>query len=483
MSVLNQDSIKEIYSEIRLMGIRYAGMLNKVHQLSNVLKEEKAKEYLSHGVGRRITVLNRCIENVFTFFPPDQQTPLEADKVKDVDINLHAFCVNIFGLLDNLAWVWVYERQLSPKINEHNVGLFKEKVKSSLPKAFQEYLDSDLIKKWHHKYQKDYRNAVSHKIPLYVPPKTLHSEQIVQYQNIENKINGCYKAFTLGNSGDRITEIEKLRTEQEAVGSACPLFVHSFTESEGQLFIHPQMIADFKTIEEIVGKFCEAVQSGEIKQEEGQTDEEKFKFLAEHFFYEIQQLLVAVYVVKHPLPFWINIKLEVFLLHARSLYEFFYSKEKRNDDDARAYDFIVDVNKWVRERPLKSNDIEQSIKRMNKELSHITYKRHSGVVPEKQWELVTIKDHLLAVIKVFLDNVPNGSKIMDEINKFEVMLIKKFRGRGLISFDDMKKSETIEFKKSTAEVKAGVVSIAAMLNIWNSGTLDVTCRKLKGHDT
>ena len=52
MSVLNQDSIKEIYSEIRLMGIRYAGMLNKVHQLSSVLKEEKAKEYLSHGVGR-----------------------------------------------------------------------------------------------------------------------------------------------------------------------------------------------------------------------------------------------------------------------------------------------------------------------------------------------------------------------------------------------------------------------------------------------
>ncbi len=423
MAVLNQESIKEIYSEIRLMGIRYAGMLNNVHQLSATLKEEKAKEYLSYGVGRRITVLNRCIENVFTLFPLNQEAPLEADKVKDVDINLHAFCVNIFGLLDNLAWVWVYEKKLSPKINEHNVGLFKEKVKRSLPKAFQEYLDSDLIQKWHHKYQKDYRNAVSHKIPLYVPPKTLNSEQAGQYQEIENKINDCYKAFIHGNSGDQISKIEKLRTEQEAVGSACPLFVHSFTEADGQLFIHPQMIADFKTIEEIVGKFCQAIHSGEVKQEEAQTDEEKFKFLAEHFFYEIQQLLVAVYVVKHPLPFWINIKLEVFLLHARSLYEFFYSKEKRNDDDARAYDFVGDVNNWLKERPLKSSDIEQSIKRMNKELSHITYKRHSGVVLEKQWDLTPIKDHLLAVTKVFLENVPNGSKIMDDINKFEVILV------------------------------------------------------------
>ena len=109
-------------------------------------------------------------------------------------------------------------------------------------------------------------------------------------------------------------------------------------------------------------------------------------------------------------------------MHARSLYEFFYSKEKRNDDDARAYDFVVDVNKWLRDRPLKSDDIEKSIKRMNKELSHITYKRHYGVVPEKQWELACIKEHLIASTKVFLGNVPNGSKIMDEINKLEIIL-------------------------------------------------------------
>lgn len=155
-----------------------------------------------------------------------------------------------------------------------------------------------------------------------------------------------------------------------------------------------------------------------------QSDEEKFKFLAEHFFYEVQQLLVAVYVVKSPIPYWMNIKLEVFLLHARALYEFFYSENKLNEeDDARAYDFVLDIDKWRKERPIKSNYIEKAIKRMNKELSHITYKRYYGIEFDKLWNLASIREHLLTVTKVFLDNVPSGLRIMDEINKFETILI------------------------------------------------------------
>jgi hypothetical protein len=30
----------------------------------------------------------------------------------DLDINLHAFFVNISGILDNLGWVFVYENDL-----------------------------------------------------------------------------------------------------------------------------------------------------------------------------------------------------------------------------------------------------------------------------------------------------------------------------------------------------------------------------------
>ena len=41
---------------------------------------------------------------------------------------------------------------------------------------------------------------------------------------------------------------------------------------------------------------------------------------------------------------------------------------------------------------------------------------------------------------------------------------RQFRGRVRISLDKMKESETIEFKKSTAEVKGTAISIAAMLS-------------------
>ncbi len=248
-SIFDQRNIEEINREFDLLQHRYSKLLIKFAQLSTALKEAKAKEYLLHGAARRIRVLQRCIENIFHIFPLERESLLNRDELNDVMINLHAFFVNIFGILDNFAWVWVYEKKLSEEIRKEKVGLFKPKVKSRFPKEFREYLDSDQIQRWHSEYLKNYRDALSHRIPLYVPPKTLNSAQKMEVEDIEQKIAVSCK------SGDW-KKASTLTDGEEQIGGICPFFIHSFTETEQKyVAFHVQLIADFKTIEEITEKY------------------------------------------------------------------------------------------------------------------------------------------------------------------------------------------------------------------------------------
>jgi len=251
MQHFKQEDIQKIKSELEDVGQRYLNLTSKLLELSRILKQEKAKEYLYHGVMRRLRVIYRCINNIFTIFPLEKETLLNRDELDDVMINLHAFFVNIFGILDNLAWIFVHEKNLASKLNQWQVGLFKKETKDNFCDEFRQYLDSSQVKTWHDEYLKNYRDALSHRIPLYVPPKTLNSTQRSQLDLIENKINDSFKLSDLDT-------IDRLHSEEDKVGDVCPFFVHSLSESEGKyVALHAQTITDFKTIEEIVGKFCE----------------------------------------------------------------------------------------------------------------------------------------------------------------------------------------------------------------------------------
>lgn len=249
MSFLKQDDVDKIKSEFALINSRYSDLTIKLWKLHNSLKTDKAKEYLSHGVMRRMGIMMRSIENVFTIFPIERINLLSMDELRDVDINLHAFCINIFGLLDNLAWVLIHEKQPAAKIDKMSVGLYKEKTQEYLTEEFRRYLNSERMKKWYAEYLTNYRDALSHRIPLYVPPKTLTPEQASQVKQIENKIADCYKSCDLDM-------IEKLCKEQDSIGDVCFLVSHAFSESKS-IVLHAQLIADFNTIEEIVEKYCE----------------------------------------------------------------------------------------------------------------------------------------------------------------------------------------------------------------------------------
>ncbi len=249
MQFFKQNDINKIKSELALINSRYFNLMIKLWKLFYRLKTKKAKEYLSHGVMRRLGIIKRSIENAFTIFPVERDNLLSKNELADVGINLHAFFVNIFGILDNLAWVVIHENQLTAKIDKKSIGLFIGKTQKCFTEEFRSYLNSGSIKKWYDEYLKNYRDALSHRIPLYVIPKTLNPEQKMQMEQIENKIANCYKSLDLD-------PIDKLREEQESIGDVCPFFGQALSENK-DVVLHAQIIADFNTIEEIVEKYCQ----------------------------------------------------------------------------------------------------------------------------------------------------------------------------------------------------------------------------------
>lgn len=239
--------IEEISSEYRRVLKSFRELTDTlILQLGPKLTQEIAKEYMTHGICRRLKILERCIENVFTMFSPDRNNLLTRDELNDLDIFLHAFVINLYGVLDNFAWVFVLEKNLKALIgNKKNIGLFIRKTQNQLPKPIKDHVQSPRIIEWYTNYAKNYRDALAHRIPLYVPPCMLTDEDNIKRQELTNRINQCVK----NNDFDSITE---LRTERDGLGTICNIFLHSISDKESRpVQIHPQMLSDGATIVEL----------------------------------------------------------------------------------------------------------------------------------------------------------------------------------------------------------------------------------------
>ncbi len=133
---------------------------------------DRAKEHAVHGFARRLGTLVRCIDRVFEILPPDREDIPRRVEVVDATINIQAFVLNIFGCLDNLAWIWVREKDVRSKdgseLAPEWIGLSKrnKQVRRSFLPPFRSYLDS--LEPWF-THIKEFRDALAHRIP------TVHS--------------------------------------------------------------------------------------------------------------------------------------------------------------------------------------------------------------------------------------------------------------------------------------------------------------------
>ncbi len=208
-------------------------------------RNARAQEHAHHGFSRRLKTLVRCIDKVFEILPPDREDLPTQEKLSDANINLQAFIFNVFGCVENLAWIWVCEKNLtkddgSPLPNEW-VSLRKKKVRKSFSPEFLEYLDK--LDEWFD-HLENFRHAVAHRIPLYVPPCVITDDKEAAYQDLAKRKTD---ALTRG----ALEDYDRLSAEQDALGVFMPVMTHSFEEGARQVVFHPQMLADFNTINEL----------------------------------------------------------------------------------------------------------------------------------------------------------------------------------------------------------------------------------------
>ena len=117
--------------------------------------------------------------------PPDRVDLPTSEELSDVNINLQAFVFNVLGSVDNLACIWVYEKDLTTEdgspIPNKWVGLRRENkcVRDSFSPGFLEYLNG--LDEWFNNLE-NLRHALAHRIPLYVPPYMIAEGKKAAYQ-------------------------------------------------------------------------------------------------------------------------------------------------------------------------------------------------------------------------------------------------------------------------------------------------------------
>jgi len=215
-----QETIQELVNAHAEVESKYEALLEAF--CIRTYGEKQAKEFALHGFARRLKTMKRCIDNIYRICPPDIDRKPFSEELSDLVINLQAFVLNIYGSLDNLAWVWVKEKGILNKkgnsLSNTQIGFAKKYkvIRNSFSSEFQTYLGT--LDQWF-EYVEDFRHSLAHRIPLYVPPYVLNDEEVKREQQLEIR-------RTEALSKHKFDEYERLTDEIETLGKFVPLMTH-----------------------------------------------------------------------------------------------------------------------------------------------------------------------------------------------------------------------------------------------------------------
>lgn len=239
---------RELDSKRRQLRENYANLL--IAYQNRNFTNERAQKYVLYGLCRRLKLMDRCISKVFDILPPNSNGIPDSDVIHDVTVHLHAFVFNAYGSIDNLAQIWILEKDLKRDngqpipLNRRTFHGQNSEIQASLPDAIKLYLTQ--IQDWMNDL-KSFRHALAHRIPLYVPPGHLDENQGKEYRRLQEEINEA-----IGQ--EDFEAADSLEQKQAALLSFHPIATHSFNEDPKIMFFHVQMLKDFHIIQEIASK-------------------------------------------------------------------------------------------------------------------------------------------------------------------------------------------------------------------------------------
>lgn len=238
-------NIDAMAAEYRTVAGKYEALI--VALQARTYRTPRVEEFAFHGFGRRIAVLKECIEIVFEAIPLDLDGIPTARDRQLATIALQAFLINLFGCADNLAHIWVEERDVhlpnGKQLPDSRIGMggHYNIVRESFSPGFRAYLDSR--SDWISEMER-FRHALAHRIPPYIPPYAVDPKNQRAYAALDSQITAAVKRQDFDG-------VKKLEDAQRALTFFRPWLTHSFEEDAPLLVIHPQMLADFNTIDEM----------------------------------------------------------------------------------------------------------------------------------------------------------------------------------------------------------------------------------------
>lgn len=246
MALFRAEDIQQMADAYATVGTRAMDLTESllVHPLTTLA----AREFAHHGLGRRLSTLARCITRIFELLPPEEEGIPEREILLDATVYLQSFVFNTFGALDDLAFIWVCEKQVKKAngqpLPNGRIGLSRnmEEVRGSLSDALRDYLIQ--IDPWF-SHLENYRHALGHRIPLYIPPYIIRHEDADRYSLLDEQARDA-----LYRRRD-VDEHLRLSAERDALRSFRPWMKHSFDDPAPPVAFHPQVLADFATVEEI----------------------------------------------------------------------------------------------------------------------------------------------------------------------------------------------------------------------------------------
>ena len=223
--------------------------------LERPYKTVRGKEFAHEGLGRRLRTCERAIYQVFEFIPPKPRRLPSKEKMTDTEGCLHAFLMATYGAIDNLAWIWVSETGLKnpngKPLHRGHVGLRPENtlVVASLPLNLRMKLAT--FGGWFNQND-DYRHALAHRIPPYIPPFAIKTADFEKYQKLNA---GIWPAILEGDFAKKTRLERRLRKLKRFE----PVIQHSWGENAVPVIFHAMLIADALTIASLTGDIFDAL--------------------------------------------------------------------------------------------------------------------------------------------------------------------------------------------------------------------------------
>ncbi|PZU00560.1 MAG: hypothetical protein DI624_01915 [Brevundimonas sp.] len=221
---------------------REGALTNELFRLQ--LQVPRAREMMTHGVCRRLSDLKHGLQRVFEVLPPQEAEPTR-EAIWDATAFLQSFIINVFGVMDNLAWLWCLEADVrgpnGRPLHRSRIGLTpdNEDLRGSLSARTKAYLTG--TDAWFG-YLEEYRHSLAHRIPLYIPPKQLDDAAAAEFARLEAQVGG--PDWDWGRWPEVIAA-------QRRLGVFEPVMMHSFGEGARPVRFHGQMICDFATVIEV----------------------------------------------------------------------------------------------------------------------------------------------------------------------------------------------------------------------------------------